>query len=164
MMRFVVMSLVGTAALAVALFILPQRKEIEDVRYETETRMRQIDGMLMVYIPGGEFEMGSSFFESIVLTNSKLFFCPDQGPKHKVYLDAYWIDQTEVTGVSPYRNPAGPDAGSVRVQRGGAWYDGEAKGWVNCVVRHQNPPYDRYEDVGFRCVIPAEKGDIESVE
>ena len=51
-------------------------------------------------------------------------------------------------------DPTGPATGSVRVQRGGSWYDGEAEAWVNGVVRHQNPPTDRYEDVGFRCVIP----------
>jgi formylglycine-generating enzyme required for sulfatase activity len=37
--------------------------------------------------------------------------------------------------------------------RGGSWYDGNPEGWVTCVVRHQNPTYDRYEDVGFRCAI-----------
>lgn len=41
------------------------------------------DNMAMVYIPAGEFEMGSD--------NS------NESPVHTVYLDAYWIDQTEVT-------------------------------------------------------------------
>ena len=39
------------------------------------------DGMTMVYVPAGEFLMGPHY---------------DQ-PQHTVYLDAYWIDQTEVT-------------------------------------------------------------------
>ena len=283
----------------------------------------------MVYIPAGEFEMGSSFFESQVFTGSvtqgnfKMFSFPDQRPKHRVYLDAYWIDKTEVSvgmfrkfveatgykttaerdgwgkpwkegpkdeewpeisgidwqhphapdvvagdelavvqvswedgaaysawaggrlpteaewekaargtdgrrfpwgneldgtlmnygdaqcpverwrdldfddgyayvapvgsypkgaspygvldmagnvwewvadwyddayyGVSPAQNPMGPESGTVRAQRGGSWYDGEASAWVNSLVRHQNPPTDRYEDVGFRCMVPAIK-------
>lgn len=285
------------------------------------TKVREKDGMKMVYIPSGEFQMGSSFFKSFVFSNKKLFSFPDQRPKHKVHLDAYWIDQTEVTvgmfkkfveatgykttaekegwgkpwrnkskdkewpqvpgtdwlhpqgpestakenhpvvqvswedalaycewiggqlpteaqwekaargmdgrrfpwgnkfdgnllnfgdaqcpverwrdlnyddgyaytapvgsypkgaspyevldlagnvwewvsdwydkkyyGVSPDHNPIGPDSGTVRSQRGGSWYDGEAKAWANSLVRHQNPQTDRYEDVGFRCVIPA---------
>ncbi|WKZ35353.1 MAG: SUMF1/EgtB/PvdO family nonheme iron enzyme [Anaerolineales bacterium] len=43
------------------------------------------DGMLLMYIPAGEFTMGSN--------NSE----PDEHPAHQVNLDAYWIDQTEVT-------------------------------------------------------------------
>jgi formylglycine-generating enzyme required for sulfatase activity len=48
------------------------------------TWVRPVDGMTMVYVPEGEFEMGSN-------TSA------DQLPVHTVYLDAYWMDQTEVT-------------------------------------------------------------------
>ncbi|MFC2083549.1 formylglycine-generating enzyme family protein [Bacteroidota bacterium] len=289
------------------------------------TKIREKDGMVMVYIPEGEFSMGSTIGESLVFLNFKLFAFPDQRPKHKVFLDGYWIDQTEVTvgmfkkfievtghktsaekegwgkpwrdgpkedewpmipgtdwlhpqgpesithedhpvvqvswedaiayvkwiggslpteaqwekaargtdgrrfpwgdefdgnflnygdslcpvgrwrdhkyndgyaytspvgsypdGASPYgvldmagnvwewvadwyyedyyenstyQNPVGPFNGQVKAQRGGSWYDGEPEAWVNCVVRHQNPVNDRYEDVGFRCVMPAKKGE-----
>ena len=41
-------------------------------------------GEILVYVPKGEFTMGSD-------VNS------DEQPIHKVYLDAFWIDQTEVT-------------------------------------------------------------------
>jgi formylglycine-generating enzyme required for sulfatase activity len=44
-----------------------------------------IDGMTMLYVPAGEFTMGSDTGER------------DEKPVHTVYLDAYWIDQTEVT-------------------------------------------------------------------
>jgi formylglycine-generating enzyme required for sulfatase activity len=284
---------------------------------EPVTRVREKDGMEMIYIPAGEFTMGSSFFETVKFSSNKLFLFPDQRPKHEVYLDGYWIDKTEVTvgmfkrfveetgyktsaelkgggkpwrdgpkefewpvvkgidwlhprdvdteaennhpvvqvswedamayakwtgvtlpteaqwekaargpdsrkfpwgnefngtylnygdfmcpvkrwrdtefndgyaftapvgnypdgaspyGVldmsgnvwewvfdwydedyyenSPYRNPQGPESGSVRSMRGGSWYDGSPTDWVSCVIRHQNPPDDRYEDVGFRC-------------
>ena len=42
------------------------------------------DGATLVYVPAGEFTMGSD-------SNS------DEQPIHKVTLDAFWIDQTEVT-------------------------------------------------------------------
>ena len=41
--------------------------------------------MTLVYVPAGEFTMGSENGES------------DEQPEDQVYLDAYWIDQTEVT-------------------------------------------------------------------
>ncbi|MFZ5858052.1 MAG: formylglycine-generating enzyme family protein [Chloroflexota bacterium] len=43
------------------------------------------DNMTMVYVSAGEFSMGSSGG------------FPDERPIHPVYLDAYWMDQTEVT-------------------------------------------------------------------
>ena len=46
---------------------------------------RPADGMVMVYVPAGEFEMGSTDGAS------------DEQPVHTVALDAYWIDRTEVT-------------------------------------------------------------------
>jgi eukaryotic-like serine/threonine-protein kinase len=46
---------------------------------------RPADGMTMHYIPAGEFEMGSNDGFS------------DEKPIHTVYLDAYWMDETEVT-------------------------------------------------------------------
>jgi formylglycine-generating enzyme required for sulfatase activity/tRNA A-37 threonylcarbamoyl transferase component Bud32 len=46
---------------------------------------RPADGMVMVYVPGGTFPMGSGSGDS------------DEQPVHDVTLDAFWIDQTEVT-------------------------------------------------------------------
>ena len=54
------------------------------------TRIRSKDGMLEVYIPEGSFMMGSTSGDA------------DEKPVHEVMLDAYWIDQTEVT-VGMYR-------------------------------------------------------------
>jgi eukaryotic-like serine/threonine-protein kinase len=51
------------------------------------TWMRPADGMLMVYVPAGEFSMGSP--EG---TGSG-----GEHPQHKVSLDAFWIDRTDVT-------------------------------------------------------------------
>ncbi|MBN2386387.1 MAG: SUMF1/EgtB/PvdO family nonheme iron enzyme [Anaerolineales bacterium] len=48
------------------------------------SRVRPADGMEMVYVPAGEFTMGSDRYF-------------DEQPVHTVYLDATWIDRTEVT-------------------------------------------------------------------
>ena len=49
------------------------------------TQVSAIDGMVQVYVPAGEFEMGSENGDE------------NERPVHLVYLDAYWMDQTEVT-------------------------------------------------------------------
>ncbi|MDX9953466.1 MAG: formylglycine-generating enzyme family protein [Anaerolineae bacterium] len=46
---------------------------------------RPADGMVMVYAPAGEFEMGSTEGGS------------DEEPVHTVALDGFWLDRTEVT-------------------------------------------------------------------
>lgn len=43
------------------------------------TMVSEIDGMVMVFVPAGEFTMG------------------EDGDEHRVYLDSFWLDQTEVT-------------------------------------------------------------------
>ena len=50
-----------------------------------DTRERPSDGMLMVYVPAGEFEMGSDDGND------------DAQPVHAVSLDGFWLDRTEVT-------------------------------------------------------------------
>ena len=45
--------------------------------------------MVMVYVPAGGFMMGSTDADTEASANEK--------PQHRVYLDAYWIDRTEVT-------------------------------------------------------------------
>jgi formylglycine-generating enzyme required for sulfatase activity len=54
------------------------------------TSAPQKDGMELVYIPAGEFIMGSSRNEDPHTFEEEL-------PQHIVYMDAYWIDRTEVT-------------------------------------------------------------------
>ncbi len=49
------------------------------------TRVSEKDGMILVYVPDGESTMGS---------NDGLL---DEMPVHQLYLDAFWIDHTEVT-------------------------------------------------------------------
>jgi formylglycine-generating enzyme required for sulfatase activity len=49
------------------------------------TTMIGADGMTLLYVPAGEFTMGSDQGDQ------------DEKPVHKVTVDAFWIDQTEVT-------------------------------------------------------------------
>jgi formylglycine-generating enzyme required for sulfatase activity/tRNA A-37 threonylcarbamoyl transferase component Bud32 len=49
------------------------------------TQVREADGMTLVYVPAGEFAMGSTEGYG------------DEQPVHTVALDAFWLDQTEVT-------------------------------------------------------------------
>jgi formylglycine-generating enzyme required for sulfatase activity len=66
---------------------------------------RPADGMVMVYVPAGEFEMGSDDDEvdyALQLCNEYFGDCErewfeDEQPVHSVALDSFWIDQTEVT-------------------------------------------------------------------
>lgn len=50
------------------------------------TRISETDGMTLVFVPGGDFTMGS---DSSIYASER--------PVHTVFLDPYWIDQTEVT-------------------------------------------------------------------
>jgi eukaryotic-like serine/threonine-protein kinase len=45
------------------------------------------DGMTALYVPAGEFWMGAGDTQGN----------PDERPQHSLYLDAFWIDRTEVT-------------------------------------------------------------------
>jgi formylglycine-generating enzyme required for sulfatase activity len=50
-------------------------------------------------------------------------------------------------GNSPRQNPDGPSSGSVRVSRGGSWYDGPT--YVRAASRNDQP-WGRGSDLGFR--------------
>jgi formylglycine-generating enzyme required for sulfatase activity len=49
------------------------------------SRISPKDGMTLVYVPAGNFQMGSDKGKS------------DEIPVHTVYLSAFWIDKTDVT-------------------------------------------------------------------
>jgi len=54
------------------------------------TKISQLDGMNLMYVPAGNFLMGSDKNADPQADDDKL-------PQHTVYLDAFWIDQTLVT-------------------------------------------------------------------
>jgi formylglycine-generating enzyme required for sulfatase activity len=66
-----------------------------------DTQVRSTDGMVMVLVPASEFEMGSDaiwrWSGSLRDGTLNLHPFPDLRPQHTVFLDAFWIDQTEVT-------------------------------------------------------------------
>ncbi len=53
------------------------------------TQAASKDGMLLIPVPAGEFLMGAKASDSLAETDEK--------PQHRVYLDLFWIDRTEVT-------------------------------------------------------------------
>ncbi len=63
------------------------------------TRVSEIDQMVQLFVPAGEFLMGAARSDTSARVDSK----PEGGrayteiPQHTVYLDDYWIDQYEVT-------------------------------------------------------------------
>ncbi|WP_161542542.1 SUMF1/EgtB/PvdO family nonheme iron enzyme [Levilinea saccharolytica] len=58
-----------------------------------QTRTSTQDGMTQVCVPAGEFEMGSD-------PRIDPYAQMDERPQHQVYLDSYWIDQTEVSNAA----------------------------------------------------------------
>ncbi len=63
----------------------PQPNQMPDYPELGDYWLRERDEMLMVYVPGGSFQMGSENGGS------------DEKPQRLVTLDGYWLDQTEVS-------------------------------------------------------------------
>lgn len=51
-----------------------------------------LDGVTLVCVTAGEFWMGATDGDPLAQPNEK--------PQHQVYLDAYWIDRTEITNAN----------------------------------------------------------------
>ncbi len=86
------------------------------------SQVSAVDGMVQVYVPAGEFLMGSA--DSDPGANG------DEKPQHTVYLDAFWIDKTEVTNAMAARFVA--DTGyRTRAEREGSgiFFDLFSKDW-----------------------------------
>jgi len=54
-----------------------------------QNQISPVDGMKLMCVPAGNFLMGSSDEDDRATDDEK--------PQHEVYLDAYWMDQTEIT-------------------------------------------------------------------
>jgi serine/threonine-protein kinase len=63
----------------------PTEPPTEEPIEEPRLLIREADGMVMVFVPGGTFQMGSTDAET------------NEYPPHSVSLDNFWIDRTEVT-------------------------------------------------------------------
>ena len=70
------------------------------------TRTSAVDGMVQVYVPAGWFLMGSNDADPDA--------DDDEKPQRQVYLDAFWIDRTEVTSAQYARCVAAGSCGQPR--------------------------------------------------
>ena len=78
------------------------------------TKIAASDGMVMVYIPAGEFLMGSKANDPLAREDEK--------SQRSVYVDAFWIDRTEVTNamVAKFLTESGN-----QIQGGETWLDAD---------------------------------------
>jgi formylglycine-generating enzyme required for sulfatase activity len=98
------------------------------------TRIAEKDGMVMVYVPAGKFLMGSSDSDKQAYSDEK--------PQHEVYVDAFWIDQTEVTNAMFRRfvSTAGYKTEAEKVGSGWGWIGGEWKEIKGADWQHPHGP------------------------
>ena len=91
-------SIAMTSTVNAALTTIAQQKS----KNGEVTKIAPTDGMTLVFIPAGSFIMGGNAQAAFDLcqnyhSDCELKWFTDEEPQHTVYLDAYWIDQTEVT-------------------------------------------------------------------
>ena len=101
-----------------------------------DTWTRPADGMVMVYVPAGEFQMGSTEGEvdaALALCEEYYGFCLREWfdrelPAHTVALDGFWIDRTEVTNAQYARcviaGACDPPEQTTSYSRGAYYGDG----------------------------------------
>jgi formylglycine-generating enzyme required for sulfatase activity/predicted Ser/Thr protein kinase len=97
------------------------------------TRVWETDGAVMVYVPAGTFWMGSSEDEPGNV---------DARPQHEVYLDAFWIDRTEVTNA---QFTAFLNAQGNQTESGMTWLNVRAEHYLIEEVDGQYQPKSGYE-------------------
>jgi len=97
------------------------------------TQVSAVDGMVQMYVPEGSFWIGSPGGEGQ----------DDEHPQHEVYLDAFWIDRTEVTNAmyAAFLN----EMGNQR-EGGVTWLDATAEDVLLERVGGEWRPLAGYED------------------
>jgi formylglycine-generating enzyme required for sulfatase activity len=99
-----------------------------------ETITREQDGMPMVFVPAGTFEMGDD-------SDAR------SRPEHTVQVDGFWIDQTEITNAQ-----LPEDNATLYVAHGGSWFD-EPEDMQSSHQKALTTSSYRMHWVGLRCVI-----------
>jgi len=101
------------------------------------TRVRDQDGAVMVYVPGGDFWLGSTEADlDAVLASCEACqreWFLDELPRNKVSVETFWIDRTEVTNAQ-YR----------RCVQAGACSPPEETNSETHASYYGNPEYDDY--------------------
>ena len=107
----------------------------DNVETKELTKIRQKDGMKMVYIPAGTFMMGTSDaqIQEMLRDNPdwKASLFEDEKPVHEVYTDAFYMDEHEVTNAqyrkfieaTGRREPEGYGVVNGKVQWFKPWQD-----------------------------------------
>jgi eukaryotic-like serine/threonine-protein kinase len=113
--------------------VIDQTRHVPACTRVGQTWTSPIDGATLVCVPAGEFLMGAA--------SDDVLAREDEKPQHRVYLDAYWIDRTEVTNADFAQCMA---AGACRPKV----YDTETKTYVAYAVHpdYQDYPALVYED------------------
>jgi serine/threonine-protein kinase len=114
---------------------------------EGEIVVRPADGMEMVFVPGGEFQMGSTDEQ----VDQAWQMCKDydpycirewietEQPAHTVTLDGFWLDRTEVTNeqFARFVEDAGHQTDAEKKDSGYAW---TGSGWGQVDGAHWQYP------------------------
>jgi len=69
--------------------------QVSPTKVKETSRVSSVDGMPQVYVPAGEFTMGSDSPDARRTTDGGV--ASPEVPVHTVFLEAYWIDRHEVT-------------------------------------------------------------------
>ena len=88
---------------------------------EGDTWLRPADGMRMTFIEAGEFSLGAGQTEQGADSDEK--------PHHAVFLDAFWIDTSEVTNAM-FRAFVQATAYQTQAEKSGSGYVYQAPKWV----------------------------------
>jgi len=115
-----------------------------EAKIPAQTRIRPLDQMTMVFVPGGIFQMGSTeaeVREAIAFCKQHYSICNDwfymrENPQHPVTVSDFWLDQTEVSNAR-YRQcvEAGICAEPINCKKGESTYQDAEKAYhpVVCV-------------------------------
>jgi len=90
--------------------------------------------------PVGSFPEGANWCGALDMAGNVWEWCSD------------WYDESYYAS-SPDTDPAGPATGTLRLLRGGSWYDGGISGDLcRSAARSLFDPVSRMSTIGFRCV------------